>query len=292
MKSMTGYGFSEAHLLGIKIVVEASSINKKGLDILINLPRNLSMLEVELRKLIQEKMSRGRVTLNVSAHYENDRKAPSLPVNIALLNQHHAFLKKLAHQLECSAELPLSFLITLPGVMEAEKAEKFSPKVRNLVFTTAKKALNELSKARQREGSALSHQLIGQFDGMEGVVKQIEHFAPQVVKRYRDNLIERVKDAYAFPSNEDDRILKEIALFADRADITEEISRLKVHLKEAKRLLLGKESAGRNLDFLIQEINREINTIGSKCNDLEISKHVIGLKTNLEKIREQVQNLE
>lgn len=292
MKSMTGYGRAEAALSGWKVLAEISSINKKGLDIVLHLPGELGPMESEIREILQSHISRGRVSVNIHISRATKNGHSELPINISVLEQHHRQLARLAKKLEHPSELPFSYLLTLPGVMNHTRSPELDRKEREAILTNIKKALKSLNQAREREGKFLCKHLIQQFHQLEKIVEAIARTNPSIVARYRDNLRKRIEEAGIPLACNDERLLKEVALFAERADISEEITRLRAHFKEARRLLSGSEAAGRNLDFLLQEINREVNTTGSKANGLEISQQVIILKTELEKIREQVQNLE
>lgn len=292
MKSMTGFGAAETSREGYLIRVEASSINRKGLDVVVSLPRDLQGLETELRQLVQKRLSRGRVSLYVAVSKDKQASPPSLKVNEKVLSQHYRKLKGIARKLGCGDEMSLSFLLTLPGVMEAQEEQPFSPAFEKAVVSTVSQSLNALIHFRAREGRYLSRQLTAQVRALGKCVKAIERANPKLVRTYRKNLHQRMKDSGLDISLNDDRILRETALYADRCDVSEEVTRLNAHLHEMEKLLLGDETAGRKLDFILQETNREVNTIGSKAAGLEISKQVIALKTELEKIREQVQNLE
>ncbi|MFH1066323.1 MAG: YicC/YloC family endoribonuclease [bacterium] len=291
MKSMTGYGFAEIKRGGLRLTAEISSVNKKGLDLTINLPRQLASLEARLRELVQKKLTRGRVVVNVDVA-EANKKTPQLPIREDVLKAHQRALQKLARKLRCSDELPLPFLLTLPGVMNGNKEAATAVALQRVAEQAVLKALDDFIRARKREGDFLCQQLGKMTQGMGAIVERIEKANPQIVERYRRGLMERIQAAGVPLEVNDEKLLKELAFFADRSDVTEEITRLRSHLQEAARLLRGEDAAGRRLDFLIQEIQREINTIGSKANGLEISQHVIAFKTDLEKIREQVQNLE
>lgn len=285
---MTGYGFAEIKKHDMRVTVEISSVNKKGLDLMVSLPKNLLSLEIGLRQLAQKEVGRGRVSMNVAV---SKTGAPSsLPINDKVLEHHYHALKRIAKRLGISQDISMSLLLNLPGVMNNDRSDEASEELKKMVEETTQHALEQLLKSRAREGKFLCAKLIKQFKSMEKVVKKVERIAPYIIQRHRQNLLKRTEDAGVMVDAE--RLSKEVALFADRSDITEELTRLKAHLKEAERLLDGHEPVGRNLDFLLQEINREVNTIGSKANGLEISQHVIYLKTELEKVREQVQNLE
>lgn len=292
MNSMTGHGIAETKTSALRITAEISSVNKRGLEILINTPRDLIPLEVDLRQIIETSLTRGRVTINITVAWLDKEQTPKLPIRHNVLTAYHRELKQLARKLGCSEEIPLSVLLQMPGVFSPSKENEWTEANRKLVLQTAQKAVAKLLLSRRREGTFLSKQLTSQCAALEKLAATIAMANPRVIEKYRSALLKRLEEAGIPAHADDERILKEIALFADRADITEETQRLRAHFIEAKRLLALKEPAGRNLEFLMQEIQREVNTIGSKANHLDISKHVIAFKAELEKIREQIQNLE
>ncbi len=289
---MTGFGKAEARDKNVRVAVEISSINKKGLEISVNLPRDLLSLEIELREMLQKELARGRVIINVTLQQLKSSDTPQLPIHYDVMENHYRTLRTLARKLGCSENLELSFLLTLPGVMVLEKNSNHVQSTKEMVSKTAARAIAVLKQSREREGKYLSRQLLKNVQTIERHVNAIAKANPSLLKYYRETLIKRMESAGVSIDSNDERVLKEVAFFADRCDVTEEITRIRAHLKEAKRLLQSEQSVGRNLDFLIQELHREVNTTGSKSNGLEISRHVIALKAELEKIREQVQNFE
>ncbi|MDR1305251.1 MAG: YicC family protein [Verrucomicrobiales bacterium] len=292
MKSMTGFGKAEASVAGRKIKVEISSVNnRKGLDLIVSVPREFAALEQELRELAQTGLSRGRVTVSVSV---SDSVAGNggLGVNKNLLRHYHRELKALAKELSVSDTVGLDLLLRLPGVLGEGAAGADDERTRTAVTGIFTQALAALQKSRAREGAFLCQALAGQFGGLRKAVADIARRKDAVLARYRENLQKRLAAAALTVAPDDERLLKELVIFSDRCDISEEVTRLRAHFAEARRLLQTADAIGRNLDFLLQEIGREVNTIGSKANDLAISRAVVTLKTELEKIREQAQNLE
>lgn len=296
MKSMTGFGAAEGPVLGQRYKVECSSVNsKKGVDLLVSLPREFSSLEKELRDLIEKEISRGRITVSVQAVSGKKNAAAAekvLSVDRAKLKAFHREFKLLGKELGADDRVSLEFLLRLPGVMLESASEVPVEKAGPELLKLTAKALQDFQKSRDREGQHLCKDLGDRFVLIEGYQEKVAALQPGVLKKYRENLQQRIKDAGIDVAADDERLLKEIVLFSDRSDVSEEQTRLKAHLAEARRLLKSKKSIGRNMDFLIQEIGREINTTGSKANDIAISKLVVEMKTELEKIREQVQNLE
>lgn len=293
MRSMTGFGRAEAKLPGFRLRVEINSVNnKKGLDVLVNLPREFASAENRVREQVEKKIDRGRVSLQVALDRSVAVKKDGLQVDRQRLAAVHRELKSLARETGCPENLSLEFLLRLPGVMSDAAAPAVGPEHEGILLKTVDSALAEFMAFREREGSFLAKDLIGVFQRLEITVKKIEKLRPRMVQQYRDNLRKRIAEAGVDLPLNDERLQKELVLFADRSDVTEEIKRLEAHFAEARRILKIRKPGGRTLDFLLQEIGREVNTIGSKANALEVSQAVIDLKTELEKIREQVQNLE
>lgn len=290
---MTGFGRAEAKLPGFRLRVEINSVNnKKGLDVLINLPREFASAENRVREQVEKKIDRGRVSLQAVLDRSAAAKKDGLQVDRQRLISAHRELKSLARETGCPENISLEFLLRLPGVMSDTAAPAVGPEDEGVLLKTVETALAEFMAFREREGSFLAKDLIAVFQRLEITVKKIEKLRPKMVRQYRDNLRKRIAEAGVDLPLNDERLQKELVLFADRSDVTEEIKRLEAHFAEARRILKVKKPGGRTLDFLLQEIGREVNTIGSKANALEVSQAVIDLKTELEKIREQVQNLE
>jgi len=281
---------------GQRYKVEFSSVNsKKGVDLLVSLPREFSSLEKELRDLIEKEISRGRITVSVqpvSGKRNNGSSEKVISIDRTKLKAYHREFKLLGKELGAGDQVSLEFLLRLPGVMQENAVEVPVEKAGPELLKLTAKALQDFQKSRDREGRHLCLDLGDRFVLIEGYQEKVAALQPGVLKKYRENLQQRIKEAGIEVAADDERLLKEIVLFSDRSDVSEEQTRLKAHLAEARRLLKSPKSIGRNMDFLIQEIGREINTTGSKANDITISKLVVEMKTELEKIREQVQNLE
>jgi len=293
MKSMTGYGRSDCSQDGFKITVELSSVNRKQSEISVNLPREMEMLEAQIRDLINRQVSRGRLTVRVGLHAGASKLSARMHLNVPLAKAYAKELNRLSKQLKLPGPVTLDHLARAPGVFQTDEQiveeEDFWPAVEQAL----KKALGALIKMREREGSHLVEDLAERIRIMRKALTQIQKHAPGVAERYRQQLIGRIKSAgLEAPGLEDDRLLKEVVYFADRSDISEELTRLQSHFKQFDDCRKSREPVGRMLDFLAQEMNREVNTIGSKANDSLISREVVTLKAELEKFREQAQNVE
>jgi uncharacterized protein (TIGR00255 family) len=293
MKSMTGYGRADCSQDGFKITVELSSVNRKQSEISVNLPREMELLEAQIRDLINRHIARGRLTVRVSLHAGASVTAARMHLNLPLAKAYARELNRLSRQLKLTGTATLDHLVRAPGVFQTDEQlaveEDFWPSVEKAL----EKALSGLLKTREREGAHLAKDLAQRVINMREAVLLIQKHAPQVAERYRQQLLDRIKGAgLEAPSLEDDRLLKEVVYFADRSDISEELTRLQSHFQQFDDCLKSKEPVGRMLDFLAQEMNREVNTIGSKANDSLISRAVVTLKAELEKFREQAQNVE
>ena len=290
---MTGYGRGECVRDGFNVTVELSSVNRKQAEISVNLPRELEMLETRVREAILDKVSRGRVTARISVHAGEGKSSAKMHLNTALASAYAHELKKLARELNLSGEVTLDHLVRAPGVFQTDEELAETENLWPAVEKSVAAALVALVKMRTREGEHLAKDLSDRVDVMRSCVERVAKQAPKSADRYRQQLIERIKVA-GIPNlvAEDERLLKEVVFFADRSDISEELTRLQSHFKQFQDCAKSKESIGRTLDFLAQEMNREINTIGSKANDALISGEVVTLKAELEKFREQAQNVE
>ena len=293
MKSMTGYGWGDAVKDGSKVTVELSSVNRKQSEISINLPRELEVLEAQIRDEVNRRIARGRVTARVTLHAGEKTNSGSVRINAPLAQAYAKRLRNLARELKLSGDVTLDHLLRAPGVLESDEdipdAEDFWPTVEKAL----KQALEMMVAMREKEGAHLRKDLVKRFDTMRTAARRVQKRAPQVQVRYREQLMERIQSAGIEAAKiEEERVLKEIIFFADRSDISEEITRLQSHFKQFDDCVNSPEPVGRTLDFLAQEMNREINTIGSKANDAMISREIVVLKTELEKFREQAQNVE
>lgn len=290
---MTGYGRGECARDGFKITVELSSVNRKQGEISVVLPRELEVLEAQIRDVINRSISRGRLTARVSLHAADGRISAKVRINEPLAKAYVRELNRLAKQLKLVGPVTLDMLARAPGVFETDEemadAENFWPAVEKALQT----ALATLLKMREREGAHLARDLAARITVMRKTTAHVQKRAPEVQERYREQLLQRIKNAgVEAPGVEDERLMKEVVYFADRSDISEELTRLQSHFQQFNDCLDSAEPVGRTLDFLAQEMNREINTVGSKANDSVISRSVVTLKAELEKFREQAQNVE
>jgi uncharacterized protein (TIGR00255 family) len=288
---MTGYGRAEVVHAGRKFSVELNSVNRKQSDIVINLPRDLTELEPRIRQTINENISRGRTNATVALH-SGPNGAHNLALDTDLARSYHEAMRALQKELEAPGEITISTILQAPGVMRFPEQVLDAEEVWPAVDRALRAALADLIKMREREGKHLAKDLIHRLKAIRRQLKEIRSFHPDVVTRYRAVLLERIEKAGLPIASDDERLLKEILFFADRADISEELTRLESHLAQFAHHLRSKEPVGRTLEFITQEMFRELNTLGAKANDAAISQRVIACKAELEKIREQAQNLE
>lgn len=281
LRSMTGFGRGTASLGAATLVAEASSVNQRGLSLTFHLPSEWSALEPELAAAARARLQRGKVTVRVSLE-----RAGSLPE----LGEPLAQLRRLAHAHGIPGEPDWEVLLRL-SERQSQAVPPLEPALRSAVTVACQSALESLDASRAREGAALGADLLGRLSTLAGLVGRMEASAEGGAARRRDRLLRRLADLGLDLDPSDERVLKELALHADRADISEEITRLRSHLDQA-RALLGSAAPGRPLDFLTQELLREANTVGSKASEIETTRAVLEAKVEIERFREQVQNLE
>ena len=291
LKSMTGFGEGSASAEEIQVVVELSSVNRKQLDVNVGLPRNLVTLDAQLQNLIRAEFSRGRISGIVRVD-SPEGMSGAVKVDEALAARYVEELRRTAEQLKLVDDLGTECIARLPGVVTVEQVSLDTGRVAEVLDEAVSIALLGLARMRQKEGEVLEADLRERLELLKQTVSSIHVLAPNVVTAYREKLHQRLAEAGIENLADDERVLKEVAIFADRCDINEELVRLKSHLEQFQQLLSSSDPVGRTLDFLCQELGREINTIGSKANDVEITRHVVAFKTELERIREQVQNIE
>jgi len=288
---MTGYGRGEVDHGGVKLSVELNSVNRKQSDIVVNLPRDLAELEPRIRKTINERISRGRMNVLVTLQ-ESANGARKLALDTGLARSYHEAMLTLQKELGAPGEITIGTILQAPGVMHSPEHNIDAGEAWPVLEQALAAALAELIKMREREGKHLAKDLIHRLKVLRKEIKEVRASYPEVVKKYRTALLERIEKAGLNLPIEDERLLKEIAFFADRSDISEELTRLESHLAQFAHHLRKNEPVGRTLEFITQEIFRELNTLGAKSNDAVISQHVVACKSELEKIREQIQNLE
>ena len=291
VRSMTGFGRGEASGANLGITVEAKAVNHRYLDIAIRMPRELNLLEEELRALCRQQLTRGRIDVFVKIMTkEADVRAVS--VNTALAKAYLEHARSLCAETGLSIELTVAELLRLPEVIQLAESEFDVDEARELLVAAGGQAVVGLVQMRVLEGERLAADILAYLVSIEQQLSVIEAHGPMVVEEYRVRLENRLQEMLPEGLLDPSRLAQEVAIFADRACIAEEIVRLRSHLLQARSLLGTREPVGRKLDFLVQEMNREINTIGSKANDAEIAQRVVEMKSDLEKVREQVQNIE
>lgn len=288
---MTGFGRYALEHDGREMIVELKSVNHRYLDIGFRMPRAISFVEDTLRGVLSSELSRGHV--DVFVFYRNNRAdARKVNVDMKLLGEYLAAAREAAAAFNLRDDVGLSSALRLPDVTEIIEADENREEVCRLAGEACRAACRELKAMRAREGAKLHEDLHGKCSIVENIASSIAERAPQVVEEYRIKLNERIEKLLGAVDVDRARLATEVALFADKAGIDEEIVRLGSHVTQFRAMLDGTEPAGRRLDFIVQEMNREFNTIGSKANDGEIVNLVISGKGEIEKIREQVQNIE
>ena len=291
VKSMTGYGRGEDTVNGCTITVELRSVNNRYLDCNVRIPRLYLFAEEAVKARVQSVISRGKVDVFVTMDSAGAGQV-RVTVNRAAADGYHAALKELAELYGLSDDFSVSLLSRFPEVLLAEKAEEDVEQRARDICAVLDKALADFDGMRTREGQRLQEDILARAAAIEEKVALVEARSPQTVAEYRARLEERMNEVLANTQLEPARILTEAAIFADKVAVDEETVRLRSHIAQLRELLSRGGAVGRKLDFLIQEFNREANTIGSKCSDIEIARHVVDIKAEIEKIREQVQNLE
>ena len=292
MKSMTGYGRGDATASGISIEVELSSVNRKQCDVRVSLPRTLSALESRVTKLLREKISRGMVSGTVNVRISGERRSRAIGVDDNVVAAYVRAFRAAGKKLKLDDDLTLSTVARLPDVIVVDDATADADKVWRVMRRALLDALQGLQEMRVREGAALEKDLAKRLRALRRSVARIRRIAPTVPQRHRDALLARLEKAKIGFDLENERLLREICVFAERSDISEEITRLASHFEQMDELMATEKPCGRSLDFLCQEFLREINTIGSKANDARLSRLVVDFKSQLECVREQVQNVE
>ncbi len=294
IKSMTGYGRGECLLYCRKIVVELKSVNHRYNDFAIKMPRVMNCLEDKLKKLLSAHIQRGKTDVYVSMETFSDSDV-KINVNEPLANAYVEALIDLKQRFNISSEIPLQLVATYSDVLSIEKNIYDETAINEMWETleaAAKEAIDRFISMRISEGEALKENILDKKAFIVGLVEKLEKRMPFVVLDYEKRLKLRITELLENIQPDENRLLTEIAVFAERSCVDEELTRLKSHLNQLDLILSQNETVGRKLDFLMQEMNREINTIGSKSNDLEMNRLVVDLKCEVEKIREQIQNIE
>jgi uncharacterized protein (TIGR00255 family) len=292
LKSMTGFGRGEATAKGIRAEAEVSSVNRRQLDVRVVLPRAFSSLESLCQKAVCRSVSRGSVNVAVRIVCEHTSGRGAVSVDLKLARAYMRELKQAAKALQLKNDITASSLLRLPDVLHSGVSDMDPSAAWPAVKKALGIALEALCAMRAKEGDSLEKDLSKRFAELGRVWKALCKLAPSVTRRYRSALQQRLRRSGVDIKMGDPSLVKELALFAERSDISEELVRLESHLEQVGRNLALGEPVGRTLDFLCQELLREINTVGSKANDVKISGYVIRFKSTLEAAREQVQNVE
>lgn len=290
--SMTGYGRSLKEKDDFYVTVEMRAVNHRFSEISVRMPKQFFFLEEKLKKIISRVVKRGKV--DVFIHIKGESLASRhLLVDWKLLQQYHNAYEKMTQLYESATSFPVDQLLLHDDVVEVQEADDVSEEVVNLIVQATEEATEKLKEMREKEGQTLSEDLLYRIEKLFQWNSELIDVAPTIQEMYRERLTKRVKDFVNGNLDIDEaRILTEVAIYADKSDIQEEITRIDSHLKQFQKIVHQGGVVGRKLDFIVQELHREINTIGSKSNDISISKIVVDMKSELEKIREQVQNIE
>ena len=292
IRSMTGFGHGEvSNDKNQKVTVEMKSVNHRYCDISLKLPKKLAMFEANIRNIMKEYASRGKIDIYVS--YEDlSETAVSLHYNQAMAEEYMQVFKKMQEDFNIETKITAEALAKYPEVVTIEEVQQDEEVWWELLEAALRQAAEKFVEKRTIEGANLKRDLLGKLDQMAADVAFIEERSPQIIAEYRSKLEEKVKEFLEDSTIEENRIAAEVTLYADKIAVDEEIVRLQSHISSMTDVLESDESIGRKLDFMAQEMNREANTILSKSSDVDLADHAIELKTNVEKVREQIQNIE
>lgn len=291
IRSMTGFGRGISQHEGKEFQVEIKTVNHRYADVFIKMPKQISFLEDRVRAIISKTLSRGKIDTYIT--YKNSGKASKLVlIDEAIVGSYLNAVEKLRDEFNLKDDISVSLISNFPEVFQIENIQEDEEALWSMLEVALNKALEALVEMREVEGNSLKDNLVEKVNGLSGVIEDISLRAPEVVKEYKIKLENRINDLLEQQTIDEGRLATEVALFADRCGIDEEIVRLKSHLLQLLETLNLHDPIGRKLDFIVQEINREVNTIGSKANDLQITKNVVELKSEVEKMREQIQNIE
>ncbi len=301
LKSMTGYGRSQNHTDARDIVAEVKSVNSRFLEQNLRISRNYSYLEEELKSLVKSKAARGKIEISITITPIEGKKA-DIKINEEIIKSYLDAMRNyqqkqdFSYQLEYdnanSCQMRWSSFMMLPDVFRVEKAQEDEEEIRQEVMAATEQALDAFIKMREAEGEKLTEDIRNRLLMIEKQVSIIEQEAPALTEKYRERLYTKLSELLESTAIDEQRILTEAAIFSEKTAVDEETVRLKSHISQMRKLLDSNESVGRKLDFLVQEMNREANTIGSKIQDVTITAIVVDIKSEIEKIREQIQNIE
>lgn len=291
VKSMTGFGRAVKELDGYVIAVELKSVNHRYFEFSSRCPRQYGFIEDKLKSFINSRVSRGKVECFVSIDALNTESA-DVAVNNTLASAYVKALKEISSTYDLKEDFGASTVARFPDVLVVKKAEEDEEKIWNMVKSVAEDAVDKFVEMRSVEGKKMYDDVYSRSQFILDTVSFIEERSPETVQEYNDKLVERVHELLGDVTLDEGRILQEVAIYADKVAVAEETVRLRSHIDQLRKFLDSDEAVGRKMDFLVQEINRETNTIGSKCNDVAIARKVVDIKAEIEKIREQIQNIE
>jgi uncharacterized protein (TIGR00255 family) len=291
IKSMTGYGRAEAVCQNKNIIVEAKSVNHRFLEVILRTPSALFPLELEYKKKIAERFKRGRIEVFIKLEGEG-ADVSKVNLNLEIARDYFDVLSRLNKEFNLQSPITVQTLTGFRDIFTPPAETELGTDFLKEVEKTFLQALDILAGMRQEEGLVMFQDMQMRLKMIAGILENIKSRAPQVVLEYQKRLSERIKELTEGYALDENRLAQEVAIMAERADITEEIVRMHSHISQFEALLQSDEAEGRKIDFLLQEMNREINTIGSKVGDIEITRHVIDVKSELGKLREQAQNIE
>lgn len=290
IKSMTGYGKSSLTKNERNYQIEIKTVNHRYLDISVKMPRQLSYLEDTIKKEIGTKIKRGKVDVFVTFE-NNSLEGREIKINTELASAYIKELRKLAESENILADIQVNDIARYPDVLNIESSQD-DETIKNEILEVIKIAVSSLAEMRQVEGTKMAEDILARLEYIQGKVKEISKLSTGLIEEYVVKLEERLKQILKGQEIDQARLAQEVVIYADKCSVEEEITRLNSHISQFKNLINSEEPIGKKLDFIIQEMNRETNTIGSKANNLEITNRVVDLKTQIENIREQVQNIE
>ena len=291
LKSMTGFGRAQKEIDGYVITVELKSVNHRYFEFSSRVPRQYGFLDEKLKSYINGKVSRGKIECYVTIEALNTDTA-DVVVNHTLATAYVNALKEIAETYELKDDFGASTISSFPEVLVVRKSDEDEEKLWGYVQEVCSDAIDKFVAMREVEGSKMKDDIYSRGQFILDCVSYIEERSPQTVKEYNDKLVERVHELLGDVSLDESRILQEVAIYADKVAVAEETVRLRSHIEQLNAFISSDEPVGRKMDFLVQEINRETNTIGSKANDVDIARKVVDIKAEVEKIREQIQNIE
>lgn len=291
IKSMTGFGAGDAETADFKVHIEVKAVNQRFLETNYHMPYSMNMFENQLTKKIKEYASRGKLDINIRFQDLRD-KAVTVKVDKGLVAAYGQALQEISSQLELSAPVTAAQIASYPDVLKLNEENADLEAAQPVLMQAMEQALESFVAMREAEGQNIQRDLLARIDTLESFVGELEKLAPEIVAAYRQRLENLLREYLAKEDIEESRIIQEVALFTDKVNYTEETVRLRSHFNQFRQIITAGEPVGRKLDFLIQEMNREINTVASKANSAGAAQFVVDVKSEIEKIREQIQNIE